>query len=64
MDYVNASHITGDKSINPKNPGSIDVMDDDVKDDKENPARFFKHKIHHLSRTFAKHYSASPTNVT
>ena len=40
MDYVNASHITGDLAKNPKNPGSIDVMDDDVKDDKENPARF------------------------
>ena len=40
MNYVNASHITGEQAKNPDNPGSIDVMDDDVKDDKENPARF------------------------
>ena len=40
MDYINASHITGEKSTNPDNLGSIDIMDDDVKDDKDNPARF------------------------
>ena len=40
MDYVNASYITGEKAKNPDNPGSIDILDDDVKDDKENPARF------------------------
>ena len=40
IDYINASHITGEKSSNPDNLGSIDIMDDDVKDDKDNPARF------------------------
>ena len=40
MDYINASHITGEQARHPDNVGSIDIIDDDVKDDKENSARF------------------------